>query len=99
MTDQKAAYAQGSTAATLADGVKVKEPGQLTQRVLHELLDDIIVVREAEGWRIEWHPRAEFEGEDPALALPAAAPISSTDAAASLDRVATSSSRAMRESR
>ncbi|MCC6756857.1 MAG: PAS domain-containing sensor histidine kinase [Arenimonas sp.] len=33
---------------------------------------DAIVVREAEGWRIEWHPRAEFEGEDPALALPAA---------------------------
>lgn len=33
---------------------------------------DAIVVREADGWRIEWHPRAEFEGEDPALALPAA---------------------------
>lgn len=33
---------------------------------------DAIVVREAAGWRIEWHPRAEFEGEDPALALPAA---------------------------
>ena len=33
---------------------------------------DAIVVRETEGWRIEWHPRAEFEGEDPALALPAA---------------------------
>ena len=33
---------------------------------------DAIVVREADGWRVEWHPRAEFDGADPALALPAA---------------------------
>lgn len=33
---------------------------------------DAIVVRETTGWRIEWHPRAEFDGADPALALPAA---------------------------
>lgn len=37
-----------------------------------ERFADAIVVREAEGWRIEWHPRAEFDGSDPALALPAA---------------------------
>src|SRR4249919_1452326 len=35
-------------AATLADGVRVKQPGTLTQRLLRELLDDIIIVREAE---------------------------------------------------
>ncbi|MFT4178853.1 MAG: threonine dehydratase [Thermomonas sp.] len=35
-------------AATLADGVRVKEPGYLTARVLHELLDDVVIVREAE---------------------------------------------------
>ena len=35
-------------AATLADGVRVKEPGTLTQRVLRELLDDVVIVREAE---------------------------------------------------
>jgi len=29
-------------------------------------------MREVQGWRIEWHPRAEFEGDDPALTLPAA---------------------------
>ncbi len=33
---------------------------------------DAVVVHEAKGWRIEWHPRAEFDGADPALALPAA---------------------------
>lgn len=33
---------------------------------------DAIVVRETAGWRIEWHPRAEFDGADPAVALPAA---------------------------
>jgi two-component system nitrogen regulation sensor histidine kinase GlnL len=33
---------------------------------------DAIIVREARGWRLEWHPRAEFDGADPALALPAA---------------------------
>lgn len=37
-----------------------------------ERFADAIVVREDEGWRIEWHPRAEFDGSDPALALPAA---------------------------
>lgn len=35
-------------AATLADGVKVKTPGVLTRRVLAALLDDVVVVREAE---------------------------------------------------
>ena len=35
-------------AATLADGVRVKQPGVLTQRLLRELLDDIVIVREAE---------------------------------------------------
>jgi threonine dehydratase len=34
--------------ATLADGVRVKQPGVLTQRLLRELLDDIVIVREAE---------------------------------------------------
>lgn len=34
--------------ATLADGVKVKIPGALTRRVLAELLDDVVIVREAE---------------------------------------------------
>ena len=33
---------------------------------------DAVVVREVAGWRMEWHPRAEFDGADPALALPAA---------------------------
>lgn len=33
---------------------------------------DCIVVHEQQGWRIEWHPRSEFDGSDPALALPAA---------------------------
>lgn len=40
-----------------------------------ELFADAIFVREAQGWRVEWHPRAEFEGADPALALPAALSI------------------------
>jgi threonine dehydratase len=35
-------------AATLADGVRVKQPGALTQRLLRDLLDDIVIVREAE---------------------------------------------------
>ncbi|WP_425606061.1 threonine dehydratase [Lysobacter firmicutimachus] len=35
-------------AATLADGVRVKEPGRLTERVLGEMLDDVVIVREAE---------------------------------------------------
>ncbi|MBX3710805.1 MAG: threonine dehydratase [Lysobacter sp.] len=34
--------------ATLADGVRVKEPGLLTRRVLSELIDDVVIVREAE---------------------------------------------------
>ena len=34
--------------ATLADGVRVKEPGYLTERILRDLLDDVIIVREAE---------------------------------------------------
>ncbi|TWG90218.1 threonine dehydratase [Luteimonas sp. J16] len=33
---------------TLADGVRVKEPGYLTERLLRELLDDVVIVREAE---------------------------------------------------
>src|SRR5690606_34444045 len=35
-------------AATLADGVRVREPGHITRRVLHDLLDDVVIVREAE---------------------------------------------------
>lgn len=35
-------------AATLADGVRVREPGRLTRRVLEALLDDVVIVREAE---------------------------------------------------
>jgi threonine dehydratase len=34
--------------ATLADGVKVKIPGFLTRRVCASLLDDVVIVREAE---------------------------------------------------
>ena len=34
--------------ATLADGVRVKQPGTLTCRVLEALLDDVVIVREAE---------------------------------------------------
>lgn len=68
------------SAATLADGVKVKEPGQLTQRVLHELLDDIVVVREAElretlvRLALEEHVIAEGAG---ALALAAGRRVAS----------------------
>ncbi len=60
--------------ATLADGVKVKEPGQLTQRVLGALLDDVVIVREAElretlvRLALEEHVVAEGAG---ALALAA----------------------------
>src|SRR3546814_14990309 len=32
--------------ATLADGVRVKHPGRLTQQLLGRLLDDIVIVRE-----------------------------------------------------
>lgn len=35
-------------AATLADGVRVREAGALTQRVLRTRLDDLVIVREAE---------------------------------------------------
>ncbi|MDI1252561.1 threonine dehydratase [Thermomonas sp.] len=35
-------------AMTLADGVRVKQPGTLTECILAELLDDVIIVREAE---------------------------------------------------
>ncbi|MFT3761479.1 MAG: threonine dehydratase [Pseudoxanthomonas sp.] len=35
-------------AATLADGVKVKIPGFLTRRLCASLLDDVVIVREAE---------------------------------------------------
>ncbi|WP_396615841.1 threonine dehydratase [Lysobacter soli] len=60
--------------ATLADGVRVKEPGHLTQRLLAELLDDVVVVREAElretlvRLALEEHVIAEGAG---ALALAA----------------------------
>ena len=61
-------------ATTLADGVKVKVPGQLTRRVLGELLDDVVIVREAElretlvRLALEAHVIAEGAG---ALALAA----------------------------
>ncbi|MGY0558715.1 MULTISPECIES: threonine dehydratase [unclassified Lysobacter] len=62
------------TAATLADGVRVKEPGTLTRKLLAELLDDIVIVREAElretlvRLALEEHVIAEGAG---ALALAA----------------------------
>ncbi|TXI30496.1 MAG: threonine dehydratase [Ottowia sp.] len=34
--------------ATLADGVKVKVPGHLTRQLLADLIDDVVIVREAE---------------------------------------------------
>jgi threonine dehydratase len=61
-------------AATLADGVRVKHPGRLTRHVLSRLLDDIVVVREAElretlvRLALEEHVIAEGAG---ALALAA----------------------------
>ncbi len=61
-------------APTLADGVRVKEPGRLTRRVLAELLDDLVIVREAElretlvRLALEEHVIAEGAG---ALALAA----------------------------
>ena len=60
--------------ATLADGVRVKEPGLLTRRILSELIDDIVIVREAElretlvRLALEEHVIAEGAG---ALALAA----------------------------
>ena len=59
---------------TLADGVRVKEPGYLTERLLRELLDDVVIVREAElretlvRLALEEHVIAEGAG---ALALAA----------------------------
>lgn len=61
-------------AATLADGVRVKEPGHITRAVLHDLLDDVVIVREAElretlvRLALEEHVIAEGAG---ALALAA----------------------------
>jgi len=61
-------------APTLADGVRVKEPGDLTRRVLADLLDDLVIVREAElretlvRLALEEHVIAEGAG---ALALAA----------------------------
>jgi threonine dehydratase len=68
------------SAPTLADGVKVKQPGQLTERVLRELLDDIVIVREAElretlvRLALEEHVIAEGAG---ALALAAGRRVAS----------------------
>lgn len=61
-------------AATLADGVRVKVPGQLTRQLLAQYLDDVVVVREAElretlvRLALEEHVIAEGAG---ALALAA----------------------------
>ncbi len=61
-------------AATLADGVRVKQPGLLTREILSHLLDDIVIVREAElretlvRLALEEHVIAEGAG---ALALAA----------------------------
>lgn len=61
-------------AATLADGVRVKHPGLLTRDILSRLLDDIVIVREAElretlvRLALEEHVIAEGAG---ALALAA----------------------------
>ena len=61
-------------AATLADGVRVKNPGLLTRDILSRLLDDIVIVREAElretlvRLALEEHVIAEGAG---ALALAA----------------------------
>ena len=61
-------------ATTLADGVRVKTPGELTRRVLAGLIDDIVIVREAElretlvRLALEEHVIAEGAG---ALALAA----------------------------
>ena len=67
-------------AATLADGVRVKEPGHLTRQLLGHLLDDIVVVREAElretlvRLALEEHVIAEGAG---ALALAAGRRVAS----------------------
>jgi threonine dehydratase len=63
-----------SPAATLADGVRVKQAGLLTREILGRLLDDIVIVREAElretlvRLALEEHVIAEGAG---ALALAA----------------------------
>jgi threonine dehydratase len=60
--------------ATLADGVRVRHPGQITRRLLAHLLDDLVIVREAElretlvRLALEEHVIAEGAG---ALALAA----------------------------
>jgi len=41
-------HAAREPAQTLADGVRVKHPGTLTLRILETLLDDVVIVREAE---------------------------------------------------
>ncbi|MFC5576692.1 threonine dehydratase [Lysobacter niabensis] len=67
-------FAVREPATTLADGVRVKQPGALTQHVLRELLDDVVIVREAElretlvRLALEEHVIAEGAG---ALALAA----------------------------
>ncbi len=67
-------HAVREPAATLADGVRVKQPGALTQQVLRALLDDVVIVREAElretlvRLALEEHVIAEGAG---ALALAA----------------------------
>lgn len=67
-------YGLREPALTLADGVRVKQPGALTERILAELLDDVIIVREAElretlvRLALEEHVIAEGAG---ALALAA----------------------------
>ena len=67
-------------AATLADGVRVKEPGHLTRRLLGQVLDDIVVVREARRREtlvrlgLEEHVIAEGAG---ALALAAGRRVAS----------------------
>ncbi|MEN5116296.1 threonine dehydratase [Luteimonas sp. TWI662] len=63
-----------SPVATLADGVRVADPGQLTRALLADLLDDVVIVREAElretlvRLALEEHVIAEGAG---ALALAA----------------------------
>lgn len=60
--------------ATLADGVRVRHPGMLTREILSRLLDDLVIVREAElretlvRLALEEHVIAEGAG---ALALAA----------------------------
>jgi threonine dehydratase len=67
-------HARREPAATLADGVRVTQPGKLTQRLLATLLDDMVIVREAElretlvRLALEEHVIAEGAG---ALALAA----------------------------